>query len=118
MRAQSVIRPFLCWSLRFAFVALLVAGTGCAGPYIRSQQTAYQTDPKGQISHLASDCGKGGDCGHGCSDGQLKLGLPPSILHAISGPFVPREIVDPYQSTAHPPVNIRRRGGNWRTEIA
>ncbi len=103
MLARFAIGPFLSSSFQFGLAALLVSWTGCSGPYIRSQQFAYSSAPNTQQTHLASDCENGVDCGHGCIDGQLKLGLPRTILHAISGPFVPHEIVDPYQSTAHPP---------------
>jgi len=49
------------------------------------------------------NCGSGGQCGGACVDGQLKLGLPHPILHAIAGPFLPRAIADPYQATVTPP---------------
>jgi hypothetical protein len=103
MPPRSEISPYLSSSLQIACAALLVVGTGCSGPYIRSQQTAYQSAPKGEYAAHVSESGTGVDCGLGCDDGQLRLGLPRFVLHAISGPFIPREIVDPYQSTVHPP---------------
>ena len=103
MQPRSVNDPFLSTSLQLVLAALVVAWTGCCGPYIRSQQSAYLPASEGHIPHPASGCGKGIDCAQGCYDGQLKLGLPQPILQAISGPFVPHEIVDPYQSTMHPP---------------
>ena len=103
MQTRSQILPFLNSSWQFACAAFLVLGTGCSGPYIRSQQNAYQAAPHGEHSEHALVSEIDVDCGHGCDDGQLKLGLPQFFLHAISGPFVPQEIVDPYQSTALPP---------------
>lgn len=90
--AQSKLRG---WVL----AGLLLPLTGCCGPYICSQQNLYAPTGKGHPGH--ADCGKGG-C-EPCSDGQLKLGLPRPILHAISGPFLPHGIADPYQATTHPP---------------
>jgi hypothetical protein len=103
MLARSANVLFLSSSLQLVFAALSVAWTGCCGPYICSQQAAYSSASKGQLLPLQSDCGKGVDCGQGCNHGQLKLGLPRPLLHAISGPFVPHEIVDPYQSTVQVP---------------